>query len=363
MTTRSVPCLQRPWSFWKGIQTPVDRMPLIRTGTRIWIGFKSTDRTWFPVLIAAFLLGSWLAQARDWEPGFRDLAGWGRDMHLRPIALGEELLLTNRWTRMRFRKDSDRMTFNEVEFRLSDRIPVEGGRFRVSQRDIDSLMAPLLSPPKRTSRPIRRIAINAGHGGRDPGNTEGRRMEKTYTLDLAIDLARHLKAAGFQVVFIRSSDRFIALPDRASAANRANADLYVSLHFNGFDGPGSESVQGLETYCLTPAGAPSSNDSQRRGRMAGFEANRFDRENVTLAHWVHRAILDQTPLADRGVRRARFKELTLLRMPGLLIEGGYMTHPGDMRLMDSRKSRDQLAAAIADGILRHKKLVERGAPE
>ena len=224
-------------------------------------------------------------------------------------------------------------------------------------------MAPLLAPPKRTSRPIRRIAINAGHGGRDPGNMEGRRMEKTYTLDLAIDLARHLKAAGFQVVFIRSSDRFIALPDRAAEANRAEADLYVSLHFNGFDGPGNDAVQGLETYCLTPAGAPSSNDAQRHGRMAGFDANRFDRENVTLAHLVHRAILDQTPLADRGVRRARFKELTLLRMPGLLVEGGYMTHPGDTRLMDSKKSRDQLAAAIADGILRHKKLVERGTPE
>ncbi len=313
--------------------------------------------------ILALTWVSGLVQARDWEPGFRDLAAWGRGLHLRPVALGEELLLTNRWTRMRFRKDSDRMSFNEVEFRLSDRISVEGGHFRVSQRDIDSLMAPLLTPPKRTSRPIKRIAINAGHGGRDPGNMEGRRMEKNYTLDLAIDLARHLKASGFQVVFIRSSDRFIALPDRATEANRANADLYVSLHFNGFDGPGNDAVQGLETYCLTPAGSPSSNDAQRHGRMAGFDANRFDRENVTLAHLVHRAILDQTPLADRGVRRARFKELTLLRMPGLLVEGGYMTHPGDTRLMDSKKSRDQLAAAIADGILRHKKLVERGTPE
>ena len=284
-------------------------------------------------------------------------------MHLRPVQKGEELQLTNRWTRLRFQKDSDRVNFNDVEFRLSDRIPIEGGRFRVSQRDIDSLIAPLLAPPKRSIRPIRRIAINAGHGGRDPGNMEGRRMEKTYTLDLAIDLARHLKAAGFQVVFVRSSDQFIALPDRAAAANRAEADLYVSLHFNGFDGPGNDAVQGLETYCLTPAGAPSSNDSKRSGRMAGFDANRFDRENITLAHQVHRAILDQTPLADRGVRRARFKELTLLRMPGLLIEGGYMTHPGDTRLMDSRKSRDQRAAAIADGILRHKRLVERGAPE
>ena len=148
--------------------------------------------------ILALTWVSGLVQARDWEPGFRDLANWGRGLQLRPITSGEELLLTNRWTRMRFRKDSDRMSFNEVEFRLSDRISVEGGHFRVSQRDIDSLMAPLLTPPKRTSRPIKRIAINAGHGGRDPGNMEGRRMEKNYTLDLAIDLARHLKASGFR---------------------------------------------------------------------------------------------------------------------------------------------------------------------
>ena len=363
MTTRSVPLPRRPRASRRGIRGDSPRQAAPPDGKRNRVPIRTPHPVRSLILLVVLLLGSGLAHGRDWEPGFRDLAGWGRDMHLRPIVVGQDLLLTNRWTRMRFRKDSDRMTFNEVEFRLSDRIPVEAGRFRVSQRDIDSLMAPLLAPPKRSARPIRRIAINAGHGGRDPGNMEGKRMEKTYTLDLATDLARHLKAAGFQVVFIRSSDRFIELPERAAIANRADADLYVSLHFNGFDGPGSDSVQGLETYCLTPAGAPSSNDSQRRGRMAGFEANRFDRENLTLAHQVHRAILDQTPLADRGVRRARFKELTLLRMPGLLVEGGYMTHPGDTRLMDSRKSRDQLAAAIADGIVRHKKLVERGAPE
>jgi hypothetical protein len=61
-------------------------------------------------------------------------------MHLRPVQKGEELQLTNRWTRLRFQKDSDRVNFNDVEFRLSDRIPIEGGRFRVSQRDIDSLI-------------------------------------------------------------------------------------------------------------------------------------------------------------------------------------------------------------------------------
>ena len=359
MTTRSVPLPRLPRASRRGIRGHSPPQAARPDGKRNRVPIRTPHPVRSLILLVVLLLGSGLAHGRDWEPGFRDLAGWGRDMHLRPIVVGQDLLLTNRWTRMRFRKDSDRMTFNEVEFRLSDRIPVEVGRFRVSQRDIDSLMAPLLAPPKRSARPIRRIAINAGHGGRDPGNMEGKRMEKTYTLDLATDLARHLKAAGFQVVFIRSSDRFIELPERAAIANRADADLYVSLHFNGFDGPGSDSVQGLETYCLTPAGAPSSNDSQRRGRMAGFEANRFDRENLTLAHQVHRAILDQTPLADRGVRRARFKELTLLRMPGLLVEGGYMTHPQDAASIYSPSGRAALARAIADGVLAYKRLVER----
>ena len=167
-------------------------------------------------LVAACLLTSGIALAREWEPGFRDLAAWGRDMHLRPVASRDELHLTNRWTRLRFRKDSDRMTYNEVEFRLSDRIAVESGRFRVSQRDIDSLMAPLLAPPKRSVRPIRRIAINAGHGGRDPGNLEGRRMEKTLGGFGSLKVRATIAVSRFDTSLFPSKELGWLLPVKAS---------------------------------------------------------------------------------------------------------------------------------------------------
>jgi N-acetylmuramoyl-L-alanine amidase len=320
------------------------------------------DRPALLAFIAGVLLLIPSAWAKVTPSPYRDLATWGADRQLKAVSRGEEIHLTNRWMKFQFRNDSSRLLFNDVEFRLSDKVVFQQGRFRVSQRDIDTLLSPLIAPPKRGGKPIRLIAINAGHGGKDPGNMEGARKEKVYTLALAKELSRKLKAAGFSVAMLRNDDDYIPLEDRAAEANRLKADLYVSLHFNGYEGAGAASVNGLETYCLTPSGAASSNDAGRHG--AGWQAgNANDRENITLAHLVHRAVLDQTPLIDRGVRRARFKELTLLRMPGVLIEAGYMTHPADSRQIYAAKSREALASAIVDGIVRHKRLIERGQPE
>jgi N-acetylmuramoyl-L-alanine amidase len=315
------------------------------------------------VAVLALLLG---LAPRAWgkvtEPAYRDLASWAANKDLRAVARGDELLLTNRWARLRFRRDSGTMSFNDVEFRLSDRTVTQQGRFRISQRDIESLVGPLVSPPKRTGPAVRLVAINAGHGGKDPGNLEGARREKVYTLALAKDLSARLRAAGLRVALIRDDDTFVDLGDRAAEANRLKADLYVSLHFNSYEGDARGRVRGLETYCLTPAGAASSNDAGLHGG-GWHEGNAQDRENITLAHLVHRAILEQTDLPDRGVRRARFKELTLLHMPGVLVEAGYMTHPSDARFIYGKRSREQLADAIVEGILRHKRLLERGQPE
>ena len=296
------------------------------------------------------------------DAAYRDIATWAGNRDLRAIVRGDDLLLTNRWTRMKLSRDSATLEYNDVEFRMSDRALLQGGRFRVSQRDLDSLVGPLLSPPKKGTGGIRLVAINAGHGGKDPGNIEGSRKEKIYTLALAKELSDRLRKAGIRVAMIRSDDTFVEREERAAAANRIRADLYVSLHFNSYDGPGQTRVHGIETYCLTPAGASSSNDTDRHG--GGWQAgNAQDRENITLAHQVHRAVLEQTDLGDRAVRRARFKELTLLRMPGILVETGYMTHSADSRYIYTPRNREQVAGAIAEGILRYKRLVERGQPE
>ena len=289
------------------------------------------------------------------------LVAWGRRHGLQPAPSRRagELQLTNAALQVTLKADSRALVFDGVEHRLA--FPVRRGSdgLEISARDVQATLDPLVNPPRRpASRPVNVVAINAGHGGKDPGNTEGRRQEKQYTLLLAGQVRRNLERAGLRVVLTRAADTFVSLDDRPAMAARASADLFVSLHFNAFDGPGSRDVAGAETYCLTPAGASSTNDSGNH-RGGWLPANRFDRDNILLAHLVQRAIVGGTDLNDRGVRRARFKELTLLSMPGILVEGGYMTHPQDAASIYSPKGRAALARAISDGILDYKRLVER----
>ena len=120
------------------------------------------------------------------------------------------------------------------------------------------------------------------------------------------------------------------------------------------------SAKGLETYWLTLANGESTNGGQSHGYMPG---NRRDRENLTLAYQVHRSILDTFDFADRGVRRANFAELRLAEMPAVLIEGGFMDSREDALTIYSDARRAKFAAAIVDGVLAYKRLVERGQPE
>ena len=272
-----------------------------------------------------------------------------------------ELIVSNRWSRMLFKADTKRMEVDGVTVWLSYSILRGGDHLYLAAYDEDSTLHLLLSPPRNpSSKKITTIAINAGHGGKDPGNIEGSRQEKIYTLQLALEVERQLKRAGLKVVMIRDKDRFVTLEDRPAIARARGADMFISLHYNC--SPSGNEAQGLETFCLTPAGASSTND--RSGGSAGsLPGNRYDRENLCLAYELHRAVRREVDLADRGVRRARFRELTLATMPAILIEGGFMTNLDDARKIYSETGRSRYASAIVDGILSYKRLVERGQLE
>ena len=272
-----------------------------------------------------------------------------------------EMRMTNRWTRLYFKADTQRVEHEGVMVWLSYPVLRTQDRLYVSQRDVESVLTPLMQPPRLPSgRKILSVAINAGHGGKDPGNMAGARMEKQYTLLLAKEVERLLRRAGLKVVMVRERDVFVTLEERPAVAKTRAADLYISLHYNAT--PGGDEAQGLETYCLTPAGSSSTND--RGGRGGGYHpGNRFDRENLRLAYEVHRAISSQIEFVDRGVRHARFKELTLAAMPAILVEGGFMNSREDGRKIYSEVGRQKYAAALVDGILAYKRLVERGQPE
>jgi N-acetylmuramoyl-L-alanine amidase len=200
---------------------------------------------------------------------------------------------------------------------------------------------------------VKTIVIAAGHGGKDPGNMVNRNQEKTYTLLLAKALKQELVARGFKVVMTRDDDTFVDLEPQAVIARRAKADLFVSVHYNAV---ADVAPKGVETFSLTPAGAISTNGGTPSRGAAG---NRYDSHNMLLAYQVHKAMLRRTDYEDRGIRRAQFMVLRELHMPGILVEGGFMSNPSDARKIYSAAHRKIMARAIAEGIVTYKGLVER----
>ena len=293
------------------------------------------------------------------------LAGWARANGFAGFTLnrGEEIILTNKTARLVFDQDSADSIINGVNVRLS--YPMAKGGF-ISELDADKTLRPLVFAPKPSAKKITTICLDPGHGGKDTGNRVGRflfaRNEKTYTLALALELRRQLQQAGFNVILTRDKDVYPELPVRPDLANRKGADLFVSLHFNSFPGDPA-SVQGPETYCITPLGAASSNDSEGAGAGHGAcPANRVEDKSLLLAYQVQRALVRNLRVTDRSVRRARFEVLRGAEMPAILIEGGYMSHPVEGRKIFDAAYRKQMAAAIVRGILNYQKLTAPPAP-
>ena len=197
-----------------------------------------------------------------------------------------------------------------------------------------------------------------GHGGRDPGNHARSSQEKSFTLLLAKELRDALSRAGFKMLVTRTTDRFVELPDRVEYANRRKADLFLCLHFNSAV-TSTSSAQGAEVYCLTPAGANSTNSQQDGGGGDWCAGNRHNERNVLLAWQIQKALTRGLAMEDRGVRRARFAVLRDAAMPAALIEAGFMSHPAEGRKIQTPEYRRQLARAIAEGVVAYKRDVQK----
>lgn len=171
------------------------------------------------------------------------------------------------------------------------------------------------------------IVIDPGHGGRDPGAIGvGGLREKDVTSAIAYEVARILEQSGAQVVLTRSDDREIDLAPRVQIAERANADLFVSIHANSISLSRPE-VNGLETY--------------------------YHSSGNRLAQVIHQSILRLVTMPDRGVRQARFHVLVNTSMPSVLVETGFVTGAQDARNFNDPAWRTRMAQGIAAGILQY----------
>ncbi|MDV3351771.1 DUF3747 domain-containing protein [Leptothoe sp. LEGE 181152] len=169
------------------------------------------------------------------------------------------------------------------------------------------------------------IMIDPGHGGRDPGAV-GRNglLEKEINTFIARRLQRTLEQRGYRAALTRTQDVELDLQPRVDIAERANATIFVSIHANAISLSRPE-VNGLETYYYSS------------GR--------------NLARAIHSSVLRSTDLRDRGVRQARFYVLRNTSMPAVLVETGFVTGSEDAARFQSTAAREQIADAIAQGII------------
>lgn len=215
--------------------------------------------------------------------------------------------------------------------------------------DLQKNLEPLLLGHPLTFGTNRVLVLDPGHGGMNVGThslVDGR-FEKEFTLDWARRIESLLATNGWTVFLTRTNDSDIALSNRVAFAEAHHADIFISLHFNSA-APDTRQ-KGIETYCLTPTGMPSTLTRNYSDSWSDrYPNNAFDAENLQLAVRLHAALLLGTGGEDRGVRRARFMGVLLgQKRPAVLVEGGYLSNSSEAMKIQNPEFRQKLAEAVA----------------
>jgi N-acetylmuramoyl-L-alanine amidase len=235
---------------------------------------------------------------------------------------------------------------------------------------VASVTAPLANRPLRAKERI--IVLDPGHGGKDGGAVGYKRyLEKNVVLQISNRLARMLTDAGYTVHMTRSNDIFIELHKRTQYANKKNADLFVSIHANAVPKRNAKKAYGIETYFLSPA-------RSERAKNAAAKENSYDsrdmeqfgqqylsimsREKIYASHKLaidlQRSALARlrqhySKVKDGGARSGPFWVLVGAKMPAVLVEVGFISHPMEARRLIDKKYQQYFAEGLAEGIERY----------
>lgn len=245
-------------------------------------------------------------------------------------------------------------TWNGITVNLGYAPQIIDGEICLYGLDLQKNLEPLLcESPISFPQTNRVIVIDPGHGGHNSGTVSvlDGRLEKEFTLDTALRLKPLLETNGWTVFLTRTSDVDFPNTNRVTFADAHHADLFISLHFNA-TADRSQNISGIETYCLTPTGLPSTKTRDYPDPpFAVWPNNSFDAQNLQLAVKLHDALVRRTGLEDRGVCRVRYMTVTRgQHCPAILIEQGYLSSPHDAKLIESPEFRQKLAETIADAL-------------
>jgi N-acetylmuramoyl-L-alanine amidase len=209
------------------------------------------------------------------------------------------------------------------------------------------------SEPDKNAELIDTIILDPGHGAHDKGAASTFGYEKDFTLDVANRTRLLLLQAGYNVYLTRTTDTFVPLEARARMASKFDNALFISIHFNS-GGAGT----GLETYSLAPRGVPSMMaDGPRISDLEVCPGNARDAENMALATATHAALVVRSKMYDRGIKRARFVVIRDITIPGVLIEGGFLSNAYDAKLIATPAYRQQMASCIVQAIGNYRRAV------
>lgn len=215
---------------------------------------------------------------------------------------------------------------------------------------------------------VRRIVIDPGHGGRDPGATGYLKgvLEKNVTMEVGERLVKKIRQKlGCDAVLTRQADTFLSLEERTAIANTSNADLFVSIHTNAHRKMAS---RGVETYFLNLAtdedaimlaarenATSTKNISDLEDILTDLMKNAKQEESRRLAGYVQRAMIKGLQarydgVKNKGVKQAPFYVLMGAEMPCILVEVAFITNPGECRRLNTADYQEEIADAIAAGI-------------
>ena len=223
------------------------------------------------------------------------------------------------------------------------------------------------------------LVIDPGHGGHDAGALGAISKEKNINLAVALRFGKYVEQnlPEVRVIYTRKTDVFIPLNERANIANRANADLFISVHTNAL--PAGKVARGFETYTLGMHRAKDNLDVAMREnsvismekdyqqRYQGFDPRSSEsyiifefiqgknmERSVELARMIQRGVCDGANRPDKGVHQAGFLVLRETSMPGCLIELGFITTPDEERLLNNDSRVDDIARGIYEAFAKYK---------
>ena len=269
---------------------------------------------------------------------------------LKMVVRSKDIVLYSKYTRAVFQQKKRAGSFNGVNLSWFYAPVKHGNAFYISDQDLFLVLDPLIRSKSLPKRPVRTIMIDAGHGGKDTGaiGTNGKR-EKDITLAIALKLRYKLIKLGYKVRLTRSNDSFPSLARRVTLWKNARPkpDLYISIHCNA---AGNPTVSGIETFAVTPAGAPSTADAKPESTV--YSGNAYNKYNIRLAYDVQRAMVKYFPnTPDRGVKHARFYVIRNVACPAILVETGFLSNKQECANLSSDDYQNRMANAILYGIL------------